>query len=73
MPLVTDLDLPLVDNTAPGFAADSYHAQLAEAHAAGWLARTPIAYIVLERESGEFFLRSRNAARVTCWNRQKLC
>lgn len=62
MPLVTELDLPLIDYTAPGFAADSYHAQLAEAHTAGWLARTPIAYIVLERESGEFFLRSRNAA-----------
>ena len=62
MPLVTDLDLPLIDNTAPDFVADSYHARLAEARAAGWLARTPIAYIVLERESGEFFLRSRNAA-----------
>jgi cytochrome P450 len=62
MPLVTDLDLPLIDNTAPDFVADSYHARLAEARTAGWLARTPIAYIVLEREAGEFFLRSRNAA-----------
>jgi cytochrome P450 len=62
MPLVTDLDLPLIDNTAPDFVADSYHARLAEARAAGWLARAPIAYIVLEREAGEFFLRSRNAA-----------
>jgi cytochrome P450 len=62
MPLVTDLDLPLFDYSAPDFAADSYHAQLAEAHSAGWLARSPIAYIVLERESGEFFLRSRDTA-----------
>jgi len=62
MPLVTDLDLPLFDYTAPGFVADSYHAQLAEAHSAGWLVRSPIAYIVLERESGEFFLRSRDTA-----------
>jgi cytochrome P450 len=62
MPIVTDLDLPLFDYTAPGFAADSYHAQLAEAHSAGWLVRSPIAYIVLERESGEFFLRSRDTA-----------
>ncbi len=62
MPTIADLDLPFIDYTAPDFAADSYHARLAEAQAAGWLARTPIAYIVLERESGEFFLRSRNAA-----------
>ncbi|HZR53601.1 MAG TPA: cytochrome P450 [Streptosporangiaceae bacterium] len=62
MPLVTELDLPLIDYDAPDFVADSYHARLAAAHESGWLARTPIAYIVLEHESGEFFLRSRNAA-----------
>jgi cytochrome P450 len=62
MPLVAELDLPLFDYTAPGFAADSYHAQLAAASAAGWLVRSPIAYIVLERDSGEFFLRSRATA-----------
>jgi cytochrome P450 len=62
MSLVTELDLPLFDYTAPGFAADSYHAQLAEAHLSGWLVRSPIAYIVLERDSGEFFLRSRDTA-----------
>ena len=62
MPVVTDLDLPLFDYTAPGFAADSYHAELAAASSAGWLVRSPIAYIVLERDSGEFFLRSRDTA-----------
>jgi cytochrome P450 len=59
---VTELDLPLFDYTAPDFAADSYHAQLAAALAKGWLARSPLAYLVLEREPGEFFLRSRAAA-----------
>lgn len=62
MPVVTELDLPLFDYTAPDFAAESYHAQLAEVRSANWLARSPIAFIVLERESGEFFLRSRNMA-----------
>jgi cytochrome P450 len=62
MTLVTDLDLPLFDYTAPGFAADTYHAELAAAHTANWLVRSPIAYIVLEHESGEFFLRSRDTA-----------
>jgi len=59
---VTELDLPLFDYTAPDFAADSYHEQLADARAKGWLARSPLAYLVLEREPGEFFLRSRAAA-----------
>jgi hypothetical protein len=59
---VTDLDLPVFDYTAPDFSADRYHRQLAEARAQGWLARSPLAYLVLERESGEFFLRSRATA-----------
>jgi len=59
---VTELDLPLFDYTAPDFAADSYHEQLAQARAKGWLARSPLAYLVLEREPGEYFLRSRAAA-----------
>jgi cytochrome P450 len=59
---VTDLDLPVFDYTAPDFSADRYHRQLAGARAQGWLARSPLAYLVLERESGEFFLRSRATA-----------
>ena len=31
MTTVTDLDLPVFDYTAPGFSADHYHRQLAEA------------------------------------------
>src|ERR1700678_1712372 len=59
---VAELDLPLFDYTAPDFAADSYHAKLAAVRTKGWLAPYPLAYIVLEREAGEFFLRSRHAA-----------
>jgi cytochrome P450 len=59
MTTVTELDLPVFDYTAPDFSADRYHQQLAQARAHGWLARSPLAYVVLERESGEFFLRSR--------------
>jgi cytochrome P450 len=62
MTTVTELDLPVFDYTAPDFSADRYHHQLAEARAQGWLARSPLAYIVLDRESGEFFLRSRATA-----------
>ncbi|HEY1672321.1 MAG TPA: cytochrome P450 [Streptosporangiaceae bacterium] len=62
MTTVTELDLPAFDYTAPDFAADRYHHQLAQVRAQGWLARSPLAYLVLDREAGEFFLRSRAAA-----------
>src|SRR6201994_20820 len=62
MTLVTELELPAFDSTAPAFPADRYHGQLAQVRAQGWLARSPLAYLVLDREAGEFFLRSRAAA-----------
>ncbi len=62
MNLVSDLDLPAFDYTAPDFSADRYHQQLAETRQRGWLAKSPLAYIVLDRDSGEFFLRSRATA-----------
>jgi cytochrome P450 len=62
MNLVSDLDLPVFDYTAPDFSADRYHQQLAETSKQGWLAKSPLAYIVLEHDSGEFFLRSRATA-----------
>ena len=62
MNLVSDLDLPVFDYTAPDFSADRYHQQLAETGQQGWLAKSPLAYIVLDHDSGEFFLRSRATA-----------
>jgi cytochrome P450 len=62
MNLVSDLTLPVFDYTAPDFSADRYHQQLAETSRQGWLAKSPLACIVLDRDSGEFFLRSRAAA-----------
>ena len=62
MNLVSDLDLPVFDYTAPDFSADRYHQQLAETGRRGWLAKSPLAYIVLDHDSGEFFLRSRATA-----------
>ena len=62
MTTVTELDLPAFDYTAPDFAADRYHQQLADARASGSLAQSPLAVLVLDREAGEFFLRSRATA-----------
>ena len=62
MPAVNDLELPVFDYTEPGLVGDVYHQRLAEVRAQGWLARSPLAYVVLDRESGEFFLRARQTA-----------
>ena len=59
---VADLDLPDIDLADPAFAGDLYHRRLAEVAELGWLARSPIAYLVLDREAGEFFLRARQTA-----------
>jgi cytochrome P450 len=61
MTLVTELDLPSVDLAAAGQAGDGYHRILAGLREHGWLASSPVAFLVLDRESGEFFLRSRAA------------
>ncbi len=62
MNLVSELDLPAFDYTAPDFSADRYLQQLAETRQRGWLAKSPLAYIVLDHDAGEFFLRSRKTA-----------
>jgi len=62
MTIVSELDLPVFDYAAPDFSADRYHQQLAEIRRQGWLAKSPLAYIVLDRDSGEYFLRSRATA-----------
>ncbi len=62
MNLVSELDLPVFDYSAADFSADRYHQQLAETRQRGWLAKSPLAYIVLDHDAGEFFLRSRKTA-----------
>src|SRR6478736_3428432 len=62
MNLVSDLDLPAFDYAVPDFSADRFHAQLAGIRQHGWLATSPLAYIVLDHDAGEFFLRSRKTA-----------
>jgi cytochrome P450 len=56
---VNDVDLPVFDYTEPGLAGEAYHQRLAAVRQQGWLARSPLTYVVLDRESGEFFLRAR--------------
>lgn len=60
--VVTELELPEIDYSSAALGPDNYHQVLAEARTKSWLAHSPLAYIVLDRESGDFFLRSRQAA-----------
>src|SRR6202165_5260210 len=67
MTAVAELDLPAFDHTDAAMRGERFHAEMAsvrERAGAGahvWLARTPYGYMTLDREAGEFFLRTRSA------------
>ena len=60
--LVTELKLPTFDYTDTSLRGDAYREAMAalDGHD-GWLAAGPFGYIVLDREAGEFFLRTKEA------------
>ncbi len=65
MKAVSELELAQLDLTAGDLTGDTYHERLAKVTGHGelsWLASSPLAFIVLDRESAEFFLRSRATA-----------
>jgi cytochrome P450 len=61
MALVTELELPEFDFLDPTLSGESYHDTVRELAARNWLARSPLAYFVFDREAGELFLRTRAA------------
>jgi|HubBroStandDraft_4_1064222.scaffolds.fasta_scaffold18480_2 cytochrome P450 len=62
MALVSELELPGFDYTDPSLRGERFHERMRELRSArGWLASGPYGVIVLDREAGEFFLRSREA------------
>ncbi len=67
MALVSELELPAFDHTDGSLRGETFHdamRDLREQAATGahpWLARNPYGYMTLDRESGEFFLRTRSA------------
>jgi cytochrome P450 len=61
MALVSELELPVFDSTDPSMRGDRFHDVMRELSSQGWLARDPFGYVVLDRESAEFFLRTRSA------------
>jgi cytochrome P450 len=61
MALVSELELPAFDSTDPSLRGDRFHEVMRELGSQGWLAKDPFGYVVLDRESAEFFLRTRSA------------
>jgi len=61
MALVGELELKSFDYTDPELKGERFHTAMRELAAEGWLAAGPYGYVVLDREAGEFFLRTRSA------------
>jgi cytochrome P450 len=61
MALVGELELSSFDYTDPELKGERFHTAMHELAAKGWLAAGPYGYVVLDREAGEFFLRTRSA------------
>ncbi len=58
---LTELNLPQFDEFDPALRGSAFDARMAELAAESWIARAQLGYVVLDRESGEFFLRSKQA------------
>ncbi|MFZ2049607.1 MAG: cytochrome P450 [Solirubrobacteraceae bacterium] len=50
------------DYTDPAMRGPAFHVALDRLRSQGWLAKGPYGFVVLDREAGEHFLRSRNAS-----------
>ena len=57
--LVAELELPHFDYFDPELRAGRFHEVMLDLRGRGWLARNEMAVFVLDREAGEFFLRSK--------------
>src|SRR5205085_8539229 len=58
---VSELELQNFDPTEPSMRGQRFHEAMGELRAKGWVAEGPYGYIALDRESAEFFLRTRSA------------
>ena len=59
MTAVGELELPAFDYLDPTLRGPRFYATMRELATASWLASMPLGFVALEREAGEFFLRSR--------------
>jgi cytochrome P450 len=61
MTLVSELELATFDYTDAEMRGERFHREMAKVREQGWLAQAPFGYMTLDREAGEFFLRTRSA------------
>jgi cytochrome P450 len=62
VPLAAELELPSFDHTDASLRGERYRRAMAELRGHdGWLAASPFGFVVLDRDAGEFFLRTRAA------------
>jgi cytochrome P450 len=61
MALASELELPAFDYTEPSMRGERFHEAMAALREQGWLAQSPYGYVVLDRASAEFFLRTKAA------------
>src|ERR1700722_6436813 len=62
MPVVTELELPSFDHTDTSLRGERYRSAMAAIEGYdGWLAANPFGFTGLDRESGGFFLRPKDA------------
>ena len=60
--LVNELELPSLDHTRPELRGETFRTAMSELRGHdGWLAANPYGFTVLDREAGEFFLRTKDA------------
>ena len=59
MTAVGELELPAFDYLDPTLGGPRFHDTMRELATQSWLASMPLGFVALEREAGEFFLRSR--------------
>ncbi len=60
MTAFADLELPSFDYLDPELRGARFHAAMRELAEQGWLATMPLGCVAVDREAGEFFLRSRS-------------
>src|SRR5918997_518633 len=60
MTALADLELPSFDYLDPELRGERFHAAMRELAGRGWLATMPLGCVAVDREAGDFFLRSRS-------------
>jgi len=62
MTTIADLDLPQLDVFDPDLRGPRFHRTMRDLAERTWIVQSPLAFIVLDREAGSFFLRSKQCS-----------